>query len=55
MNDVKVFYQNEDLWQISSEIYGTKEQEMTPNYYIMKLPGEKWCRVRQLHPVHAKG
>ena len=40
MNDVKVFYQNEDLWQISSEIYGTKEQAMTPNYYIMKLPGE---------------
>ena len=41
MNDVKVFYQNEDLWQIASEIYGTKEQTMEPNYYIMKLPGEK--------------
>ncbi|MCQ2545274.1 MAG: UPF0182 family protein [Clostridia bacterium] len=41
MNDVKVFYQNEDLWQIASEIYGTDEQSMTPNYYIMKLPGEK--------------
>lgn len=41
MEDVKVFYQNEDLWEISSEIYGTKEQKMTPNYYIMKLPGEK--------------
>lgn len=41
MNDVKVFYQNEDLWEISSEIYGTKEQKMTPNYYIMKLPGEE--------------
>jgi len=40
MNDVKVFYQNEDLWQIASEIYGTEEQSMTPNYYIMKLPGE---------------
>lgn len=40
MNDVKVFYQNEDLWQISSEIYGTEEQAMSPNYYIMKLPGE---------------
>ena len=40
MNDVKVFYQNEDLWQIASEIYGTEEQPMTPNYYIMKLPGE---------------
>lgn len=41
MNDVKVFYQNEDLWQISDEIYGTEEQAMTPNYYIMKLPGEE--------------
>ena len=41
MNDVKVFYQNEDFWQIASEIYGTEEQAMTPNYYIMKLPGEK--------------
>ena len=40
MNDVKVFYQNEDLWQIASEIYGIDEQSMTPNYYIMKLPGE---------------
>ncbi|MEG2322952.1 MAG: UPF0182 family protein [Anaerovoracaceae bacterium] len=41
MNDVKVFYQNEDLWDIADEIYGTKETEMQPNYYIMKLPGEK--------------
>ena len=40
MEDVKVFYQNEDLWEISSEIYGTQEQPMEPNYYIMKLPGE---------------
>ncbi len=40
MNDVKVFYQNEDLWQIADEIYGTEEKTMTPNYYIMKLPGE---------------
>ncbi len=40
MKDVKVFYQGEDLWDISSEIFGTKEVPMTPNYYIMKLPGE---------------
>ena len=40
MNDVKVFYQGEDLWEISSEIFGTKEVPMTPNYYIMKPPGE---------------
>ncbi len=40
MNDVKVFYQDEDLWDIANEIYGTDEITITPNYYIMKLPGE---------------
>ncbi len=40
MDDVKVFYQGEDLWDISNEIYGTTETTMVPNYYIMKLPGE---------------
>lgn len=41
MNDVKVFYQNEDMWDISNEIYGTKEVNLEPNYYILNLPGEK--------------
>ena len=41
MSNVKVFYQNEDQWSIANEIYGTKEKQMTPNYYIIKLPGEK--------------
>lgn len=41
MNDVRVFYQNEDLWDVAKEIYGTEEQQMEPNYYIMKLPGEE--------------
>lgn len=27
MNDVKVFYQNEDMWQIASEIYGPKNRQ----------------------------
>ena len=40
MDDVKVFYQGEDLWDISNEIYGITETTMVPNYYIMKLPGE---------------
>ena len=40
MNDVKVFYQGEDLWEISNEIFGTNEVPMTPTYYVMKLPGE---------------
>jgi len=40
MKDVKVFYQGEDLWDISNEIFGIMEVPMTPQYYIMKLPGE---------------
>lgn len=41
MNDVKVFYQREDLWDIANEIYGTEKIPMPPNYFIMKLPGEE--------------
>ena len=41
MEDVNVFYQSEDLWDIANEIYGMEKQEIIPNYYIAKLPGEK--------------
>lgn len=41
MEDVNVFYQREDMWDIASEIYGTEKQQMQPNYYIAKLPGEE--------------
>lgn len=42
MEDVNVFYQNEDLWDIAYEVYGTERVQMQPNYYIAKLPdGDK--------------
>jgi len=41
MTDVNIFYQSEDMWDVAEEIYGTKVTTMTPNYYIMKLPGEE--------------
>jgi len=41
MEDVNVFYQKEDMWDIASEIYGMEKKTMTPNYYIAKLPGEE--------------
>jgi uncharacterized protein len=41
MTDVEVFYQNEDLWSIANETYGQAEQPMTPNYFIMRLPGQE--------------
>ena len=40
MEDVNVFYQSEDLWDIGNEIYGMEKQQIIPNYYIAKLPGE---------------
>ena len=41
MEDVNVFYQREDMWDIAYEIYGMEKTQMTPNYYIAKLPGEE--------------
>jgi len=41
MTDVDVFYQNEDRWDISKELYGQTETTTTANYSIMKLPGEE--------------
>lgn len=41
MEDIGVFYLNEDQWDIAYEIYGTEQVQMTPNYYIAKLPGEE--------------
>ena len=55
MNDVRVFYQNEDLWDIAKEIYGTEEQDMEPNYYIMNLPGEKNAEFVSSIPFTTKG
>ncbi len=40
MEDIGVFYLNEDQWEIAYEIYGTEQIQITPNYYIAKLPGE---------------
>ena len=40
MDDVKVFYQNEDLWDIAHQIYGTEDTEMAPAYFIFELPNE---------------
>jgi len=42
MEDVQVFYNQEDLWQIPDELYGDSRQVMEPYYIIIKLPeGEK--------------
>jgi len=41
MDDIKVFYNKEDAWQIPTEVYGVgKQVKVEPYYIIMKLPGE---------------
>jgi len=40
MEDVQVFYNQEDLWQIPDELYGDSRQEMKPYYIIVKLAEE---------------
>jgi uncharacterized membrane protein (UPF0182 family) len=41
MQDVQVFYNQEDLWEIPNEIYRDRPQAMEPYYIIVKLPGEE--------------
>ena len=38
MDEVKVFYQKEDLWDIAHQIYGTEQAEMQPSYFVFNLP-----------------
>ncbi|NIO05697.1 MAG: UPF0182 family protein [Proteobacteria bacterium] len=41
MQDVQVFYNQEDLWEIPNELYADTQQKMEPYYIIIKPPGEK--------------
>lgn len=54
MNDAKVFYQKEDLWDISHQIYGTENVEMEPSYYIFKLPHADKAEFMNMIPFTPK-
>jgi uncharacterized membrane protein (UPF0182 family) len=41
MQDIQVFYNQEDLWEPPDEMYGDNRQQMKPYYIIIKLPEEK--------------
>jgi uncharacterized membrane protein (UPF0182 family) len=38
MTDPQVFYNREDQWQISKEVYGSKSRQVEPYYLITSLP-----------------
>ena len=54
MKEPKVFYQKEDLWDISNQIYGTSEKKMEPSYYIFRLPGEEEAEFINMVPFTPK-
>ena len=39
MTNTRAFYNREDAWELSREIYGGREQTITPYYVVMRLPG----------------
>ncbi len=41
MTNPQVFYNQEDLWSLPTEIYNNSKQSMLPYYIIMKLPNTK--------------
>ncbi|MBO3460636.1 UPF0182 family protein [Aetokthonos hydrillicola Thurmond2011] len=54
MTEPQVFYNREDLWEVSNEIYGTKPQQVKPYYLIMKLPNtqsEEFILLLPFKPV----
>ena len=55
MNDVKVFYQDEDNWDVAHEIYGVEEAKIRSNYFVLKLPGEKSAEFVSALPFSPKG
>lgn len=54
MDDAKVFYQEEDMWDIAHQIYGTENVQMTPSYYIFKLPEEQKAEFMNMIPFTPK-
>ncbi len=40
MTDVRVFYNQEDRWEIPTEVFQGGEQPLEPYYVLLRLPGE---------------
>ena len=55
MQDIQVFYNQEDLWEPPDEIYGDKRQMMKPYYIINKLPQEDKAEFLLMLPYTPSG
>jgi uncharacterized membrane protein (UPF0182 family) len=55
MQDPRVFYNQEDLWQSPTEIVESNEDVMTPYYVIMRLPGRDEPEFIMMRPYVPAG
>ncbi|MCP4416357.1 MAG: UPF0182 family protein [Chloroflexi bacterium] len=55
MTDVRVFFNQEDVWQIPQEIFEGNQQAMEPYYVIMPLPGEEESEYLLIQPLNPTG
>jgi uncharacterized protein len=50
MTDERVFYNQEDLWEIPTELFDASEVQMEPYYVILPLPGEEESEFLLIQP-----
>ena len=50
MTDVRVFFNQEDVWEIPEEIFEGNQQAMEPYYVVMPLPGETESEYLLIQP-----
>jgi len=55
MQDPRVFYNQEDLWQTPTEVRETGEAWMAPYYVIMRLPGAENVEFMMIRPYVPAG
>jgi hypothetical protein len=55
MNDVQVFYNQEDLWEIPKEIFESDQQLIEPYHVILSLPGEEGTEFLLIQPYTPAG
>jgi uncharacterized protein len=55
MTDVRVFFNQEDVWQIPQEVFEGNQQLMEPYYVIMPLPGEIESEYLLIQPFNPTG
>ena len=55
MQDPRVFYNQEDLWQTPTEVRGSETTEMAPYYVTVQLPGSQQVEFMMIRPYVPAG